>query len=167
MPNHTQYEANLEASTQGKVPLAIQSDAPRSIAELIAGVPEQALQERPFPHKWSVGEIIAHLAEDELISSWRYRQMIESSGCVLPAFDQNEWARLGDYSSRKPADSLLLFRLLREANLRMLNQLTANEWESFGLHAKRGKITVRDLVWHMAGHDMNHLDQIEAILRAT
>jgi hypothetical protein len=81
MPNHTQYEANLGASTQGKIPLAIQSDAPRSIAELIAGVPEQALQERPLPDKWSVGEIIAHLAEDELVSSWRYRQMIENSGC--------------------------------------------------------------------------------------
>jgi len=167
MPNHIQYEANLGASTQGKIPLAIQSDAPRSIAELIAGVPEQALQERPLPDKWSVGEIIAHLAEDELVSSWRYRQMIEKSGCVLSAFDQDARARLGDYSSRKPWDSLLLFRLLREANLRMLNQLTANEWERFGFHAERGKITVRDLVWHMAGHDMNHLDQIEAILRAT
>jgi len=146
MPNHTQYEANLGASTQGKIPLAIQSDAPRSIAELIAGVPEQALQERPLPDKWSVGEIIAHLAEDELVSSWRYRQMIENSGCVLSAFDQDAWARLGDYSSRKPWDSLLLFRLLRETNLRMLNQLTANEWERFGLHAERGKIMVRGCV---------------------
>ena len=95
MPNHTQYEANLGASTQGKIPFAIQSDAPRSIAELIAGVPEQALQERPLPDKWSVGEIIAHLAEDELVSSWRYRQMIDNSGCVLSVFDQDVWAPLG------------------------------------------------------------------------
>jgi len=106
----------------------------------------QTLQERFLPHKWSVGEIIAHLTQDELVSSWRYRQMIENSGCVLSAFDQDAWARLGDYSSRKPWDSLLLFRLLRETNLRMLNQLTANEWERFGLHAERGKIMVRGCV---------------------
>jgi hypothetical protein len=51
-------------------------------------------------------EIIAHLAEDELVSSWRYRQMIENSGCALSGFDQDEWARLGDYVSWKPADAL-------------------------------------------------------------
>jgi hypothetical protein len=57
-----------------------------------------------------------------------------------------------------------LFRLLREANLRMFRRLTADEWERFGLHAEHGKITVKYLVRHMAGHDMNHVDQIRAIL---
>ena len=73
--------ARLTCPPNVKIPLAIQSDVPTSIAELIAGVPEQSLQERPLPDKWSVGEIIAHLAVDELLSSWRYRQMIENSGC--------------------------------------------------------------------------------------
>jgi DinB superfamily len=164
MPNAAQYTAKLEAYTEGKDPLAIQSDAPRILAELIKGVPEQVLRRRPRPDKWSAGEIIAHLAEDEVASSWRYRQMIENSGCALAAFGQDEWARLGDYASWQPADSLQLFRLLREANLRMLNRLTAEEWNRFGVHAERGKISVRDLVRHMAGHDMNHVDQIRAIL---
>jgi hypothetical protein len=164
MPNVAQYNAKLEAYTEGKDPLAMQSDAPRILAALIEGVPEQALRQRPLPDKWSAGEIIAHLAEDEVANSWRYRQMIENSGCALSAFDQDEWARLGDYASWRPADSLQLFRLLREANLRMLSQLTADEWNRYGFHAERGKISVRDLVRHMAGHDMNHLDQIRAIL---
>jgi hypothetical protein len=164
MPNPAQYKAKLAAYTEGKDPLALQSNAPRIAAELIARVPEQALRLRPFPDKWSVGEIIAHLAEDELVSSWRYRQMIENSGCALPGFDQDEWARLGDYASWKPSDALDLFRLLREANLRMLNQLTSDEWERLGVHGERGKFTVRDLARHMAGHDINHLNQIRAIL---
>jgi DinB superfamily len=164
MPSAAQYQEKLQAYTEGKDPLAMQADAPRIVAELIAAIPEARLRERPSPGKWSVVEIIAHLAEDELSSSWRYRQMIENSGCALAGFDQDEWARLGNYRSWKPAEALEMFRLLREANLRLLHGLSADEWERYGVHAERGRITVRDLARHMAGHDMNHVDQIRAIL---
>ena len=115
MSNTAQYKSKLEAYTEGRDFLAMQSDAPRIIADLIAGLPERTLRLRPLPDKWSVAEIIAHLAEDELISSWRYRQMIETSGCPLAGFDQDVWARIGDYVSWKPSEALQLFRLLREA----------------------------------------------------
>ena len=164
MSKNAQYKGKLEAYTDAKDPLAIQSATPRIIAKLIAGATEQALRYRPLPDKWSITEIIAHLAEDELVSSWRYRQMIESSGCALPGFDQYEWARVGRYASWKSSEALELFRLLRETNLRILGQLSADEWERFGLHQERGRITVRDLARHMAGHDLNHLDQIRTIL---
>jgi DinB superfamily len=164
MANPATYGGKLEGYTEGKDPLAMQADTPGILAELIAGVPEAALRQRPHPDKWSVGEIIAHLAEDELTSSWRYRQMIENSGCALSAFNQEEWARLGDYASWRPAEGLQMFRLLREANLRMLSRLTDEEWERFGVHAERGKFSVRDLAWHMAGHDMNHVEQVRSIL---
>ena len=114
----------------------MQADAPRILAEPIQGVPERALGQRPLPDKWSVGEIIAHLAEDEVASSSRYRQIIENNGCALSAFDQDEWARLGNYASWEAEDSLQLFRLLREANLRILSQFTADEWNRFGLHER-------------------------------
>jgi len=136
------------------------------IAGLIAGFSELALRVRPLPRKWSVAEIIAHLAEDELASSWRYRQMIENSGCTLAAFDQDRWSRLGDYAAWNPWVALQMFRLLREANVRMLQRLTAEEWERFGIHAERGKTTVRDLAHHMTGHDRNHIEQIQSILQA-
>ena len=165
MATPTTYGDKLEGYTEGKDPLAMQADAPGILAKLIEGVPEPTLRQRPMPDKWSVGEIIAHLAEDELTSSWRYRQMIENSGCALSAFSQDEWARLGDYASWHPADALQMFRLLREANLRMLSRLTDEEWDRFGVHAERGKISVRDLARHMAGHDMNHLEQVRTILR--
>jgi hypothetical protein len=60
-----------------------------------------------------------------------------------------------------------MFRLLREANLRMLVRLTADEWECYGIHAERGRLTVRDLARHMAGHDRNHLEQIRRALDNT
>jgi hypothetical protein len=162
---HTEdYQAKLQAHVTGKDPLTMQSETPRLLAVLVHGVPDAKLGQRPHPDKWAVTEIIAHLAEDELVTSWRYRQMIENSGCALPPFDQDQWAQLGDYRSWKAADALDMFRLLRDANLRMLERLSKEEWDRFGLHAERGRISVRDLARHMAGHDMNHVDQIRLIL---
>lgn len=164
MPHTDDYQAKLQSYIKGKDRLAMQAETPRLIAALVQGVPDARLGQRPLPDKWSVGEIIAHLAEDELVTSWRYRQMIENSGCALASFDQDQWARLGNYRSWKPEEALDMFRLLRDANVRMLRNLSSDEWDRFGVHAERGRISMRDLAQHMAGHDMNHVDQIRNIL---
>jgi hypothetical protein len=158
-----QYAAKLKAHAANKDPIAMQREAPATLAGLIEGVPDELLSRRTAPGKWSICAILAHMAEDELVSSWRYRQMIENSGTALPGFDQDEWARLGDYDKWKPRDALEMFRLLRMANLRMFDQLTAEEWQRSGVHAERGLITVKDLALHMAGHDMNHVEQIRRL----
>ena len=160
----THYQARLSAYTAGKDPVAMQQQAPIILAMLVDGLAEGKLKARPAPGKWSVGEILAHLAEDELATSWRYRQMLEHCGCDLASFDQDQWAQLGDYASWNPKEALELFRLLRGANLRMLAHLSSEDWQKFGIHAERGKITVADLARHMAGHDMNHIDQVRRIL---
>lgn len=159
-----QYKARFAAYVAGKDPIAMQREAPRKLAQLIAGVPDSKLKTRPAPGKWSVTEIIAHLAEDELTSAWRYRQMLEYDGPNLPGFDQDMWARIGDYASWNSQEALEMFRLLREANLRMFTQLTPAQWTRHGIHAERGKLTVQDLCRHMAAHDMNHIDQVKRIL---
>ncbi|HEY7307461.1 MAG TPA: DinB family protein [Bryobacteraceae bacterium] len=159
-----EYKARLGAYIKGKDPVAMQREAPGTLARLIEGIPAETLQRPPAPGKWSVCAILAHLAEDEVANAWRYRQMIENSGLNLPSFDQIEWARLGDYDSWNPREALEIFRLLREANLRMLAKLTPQEWECFGVHSERGRMTVRDLVAQMAGHDMNHIEQVRQIL---
>ena len=164
MSHPDDYQSKLQAYVKGKDALAMQSETARLIAALVEGVPDAKLTQRPLPHKWSIGEIIAHLAEDELVTSWRYRQMIENNGCTLASFDQDQWARLGDYRSWNLGEALEMFRLLRDANVRMLRNLSGDEWDRFGVHAERGRISVRDLAQHMAGHDMNHVDQIRTIL---
>lgn len=144
--------------------LAAQRSAPATLAQLISGVPDDTLHRRPAPGKWSIVEIIAHLAEDELTSSWRYRQMIEHDGVALLGFDQELWARLGDYNSWTARDALDMFRLLRQANVTVLSHLSPAEWERSGTHAERGRLTVRSLAAHMVGHDANHIAQIQRIL---
>lgn len=157
------YQSRILEYTEGKDPLAMQAEMPQLLAELVRSVARERLTTRPAPGKWSVCEILAHLAEDELTTSWRYRQMIENPGVVLAGFDQDLWTQLGDYNAWMPEDSLQMFRLLREANVRMLQRLTAEQWDRHGVHAERGPITVRSLARHMAGHDRNHFDQIRRI----
>jgi hypothetical protein len=158
------YKARIASFIEGKDPLPVQGQTVQELARLIDGVPDIKLQEHPAPGKWSVAELLAHLAESEIVATWRYRQMIEHDGSPLPAYDQELWHRLGQYPSRKPEDSLLQFRLLREANLRMLDKLTEPEWHRRGVHAERGPTTVRELVKQIAGHDLNHLEQVRKIV---
>ena len=164
MADTAEHLARIRHKAESKDPLVQQSESPRVLAELIVRASDKHLAKRPAANKWSVGEILAHLAEDEVASAWRYRQMVEHSGIELAGFDQDMWARVGDYAARLPQDSLALFRLLRAANLQFLQRLTPEQWECFGIHAERGRITVRELAAHMAGHDINHIEQVREIL---
>jgi hypothetical protein len=161
-----QYIERLASYIEGKDPLVIQRQTAANLARLIAGLSAQQLTFRPTDEKWSIVEILAHLGEDELATSWRYRQMIEHDGCSLSGFDQDLWARLGTYAVWDAGEALELFRLLRSANLRMLASLSPEQWEHSGEHTERGRLTVADLARHMAAHDINHIQQIERLLPA-
>jgi hypothetical protein len=160
-----EYRQRLAGYVEGKDPLTIQRQTAAQLAELIGGVSKQQLTSRPAPEKWSIVEIIAHLAEDEMATSWRYRQMIEHEGTRLSGFDQDLWAHLGKYQTWSAIEALELFRLLREANLRMLASLSPEQWEHSAEHAERGRLNVANLARHMAGHDINHIRQVEALLQ--
>jgi uncharacterized damage-inducible protein DinB len=160
-----QYKARILGLMEGKDPVAVQCETAAELEKLVEGIPAEKLTKRPTPEKWSVAEVLAHLAEAEITSSWRYRQMLEHDGCSLPGYDQNLWNRLGAYALRKPEDSLQQFRLLRDANLQMLSKLTPEEWQKHGVHTERGRMTVQELAVQIAGHDINHVAQIKAILQ--
>lgn len=164
MPDSPEYLSRIRQHALGKDPLEAQAQTPIVLAELVGDVSDARLVERPSPGKWSIGEILAHLAEDEIATAWRYRQMVEHSGIELAGFDQDLWAKIGNYSRRAPQESLTLFKLMRIANLEFLSGLSTEQWKCFGIHAERGRITVGDLATHMAGHDANHVEQIKRIL---
>ena len=164
METPTQYKERILGLMEGKDPVAVQRDTSQLFADLIQGIPAEKLRERPAPDRWSVAEILAHISEAEIGSSWRYRQMIEHDGGPLSSYDQDLWEALGEYASRDAEKSLQLFRLLREANLRMFDRLTPQQWQRHGVHAERGRMSVRDLAVQVAGHDLNHVAQIRTIL---
>ena len=164
MPDTAEYLERIRGYAQSGDPLEQQERTPEVISALIGGTARERLRERPAKDKWSIGEILAHLADDEVATAWRYRQMVEHDGIDLGAFDQDMWARLGNYQARDPEESLELFRLVRQANLLFLRELSPAQLEHCGIHVERGRITVSGLAAHMAGHDANHVEQIRRIL---
>src|SRR5258708_36901150 len=124
MAGTAEYLGRIRGYAQSRGALDLQGQTPEVLAALIAGGTEEQLRGRPGKDKWSIAEILAHLAEDEIATAWRYRQMVEHDGIDLAGFDQDMWARLGNYPARVPEESLELFRLLRHANLLFLQQLS-------------------------------------------
>ncbi len=147
-------------------PLGIQRRTPKTLERLIKGASASRLRKRPAPDKWSVTEILAHLADTEIVASWRIRAILGSPGTPLQAFDQDTWVTAGHYDRRDARKSLELFRVLREVNLALYKTLTPGQWKHHGMHAERGVETVEHTVRLFAGHDLNHTRQVAQILGA-
>jgi hypothetical protein len=160
-----EYTARLLSYLDGADALALLAAAPEKLASLLRGVPAEVLERSPKPGKWCIQEIVAHLADDELVGAYRIRMILSVPGTPIQAFDQDVWARTGRYRARDVNESLSLYRALRQANLDLLRSLSADEWEMHGVHAERGVESVRHIARLYAGHDLNHFRQIEAILR--
>jgi len=160
-----QYTQRILGNLNGKEPLRIQQDTPKKLRKLIKPLSKAQLTRRPEPGKWSIAEILAHLADAELVGSWRMRLIIGSNGVPIQAFDQDVWAETFAYSRRDPKVSLETFRVLRENNLRMLKALPKELWENYGMHQERGKETIAHIVRMFAGHDLNHLAQVEKMAK--
>jgi DinB superfamily len=161
-----QYTQRIIGNVEGKPPLAVQAATAKKLERLIKGVPKGKLRKRPAPDKWSVNEIAAHLADVEIAVGFRMRLILGAPGTPVAAFDQDSWVTSGHYEKRDPRKSAEQFRVAREANLALLKSLTPEQWKHYGMHAERGQETIEHTVRMLAGHDINHLQQIERILSA-
>ena len=160
-----QYKQRILGYVEGKEPLAVQAATAERLERLIEAVPTARLRERPDPEKWSVSEILAHLADGEIVGGFRMRFILGSPGAPIAGFDQDQWVASGHYDKRDPRKSVEQFRVLREANLALLDALDPEQWQHYGVHSERGQESIADIVRMFAGHDVNHLQQIEKILQ--
>ena len=159
-----QYTQRIMANAQGQDPIKVQSATPKKLARLVKGIPTAKLRNRPAPEKWSVAEILAHLADVEIVIGWRMRSILGAPGTPVQAYDQNSWVIAGHYEKRDPRKSLELQRVVREANLALVKSLSPEQLQQFGQHAERGQESIEHIVRMVAGHDINHIQQIERIL---
>jgi DinB superfamily len=159
-----QYTQRILGHVEGKQPLAVQAATAKKLDRLIKGVSTAKLRKRPAPEKWSVSEIVAHLADGEIVGAFRMRLILGSPGAHIVAYDQDQWVTSGHYDKRDPRESVEQFRVLREANLALLKSLKPEQWKDYGVHSERGQESIEHIVRMFAGHDINHLQQIEKIL---
>lgn len=159
-----QYTQRILSYSEGEDPLQLLEAAPQKLASLLVGKSGQQLGFRPSPEKWSAAEIAAHLSDTEIAVAWRIRQILGTNGISVQAFDQNAWARTFDYAHRDPGASIELFRVLRAANVALLKSVPKELWNNYGVHQERGNESITHMMRLMAGHDLNHLRQIETRL---
>jgi uncharacterized damage-inducible protein DinB len=162
-----QYTQRILSHAKEQDGIKLQGATNKKLARLIKGRSTAKLRKRPAPDKWSIAEILAHLADAEIVVGWRMRLILGAPGTPIAAFDQNAWASSGHYEKRDPRKSVELHRVVREANLALLKSLTPEQWKQYGQHAERGQESIEHIVQMMAGHDRNHLQQIERMLKAT
>lgn len=119
-----------------------------------------AWMETPIaPGKWSPKKILCHLADCELAFGFRLRQAVAESHHIIQPFDQDLWAR--HYESLDGTQALEAFAAFRAWNLALAKTLTAEDLARPATHPERGAMTVQTILDTMAGHDLNHLKQIE------
>jgi hypothetical protein len=159
-----QYTKRMLGHVDRQDPRRVQAATGRRLELLIKGVSRSRLIKRPAPEKWSVAEILAHLADTEIVVGWRMRQILGAPGTPIQAFDQDVWVTAGHYRTRDPRKSVEQFRVLREANHALLKSLAPEQWKHSGIHAERGPETIEHILRMAAGHDLNHTKQIERIL---
>lgn len=117
----------------------------------------------PAPGKWSARQIVAHLADSELVCGHRCRQVVAEENPTLIGFDQELWARNLNYSRRKLKQSLETFRRLRAENYELLKDLPESAFERAGNHNEAGRMTLGALVERNAQHAESHARQLQAL----
>jgi len=161
-----QYRARMYSHIEDKDPLKLQAAAPARLAKLLKGVSTAKARKRPAPGKWSIAEIVAHIADTELVGGYRIRAILGQPGTPVIGFDQDVWVTALHYEKRDLKKSFDQYRALREANMALLKSLTPEQWKHVGMHNERGPESVETIVKMFAGHDLNHFQQIERILAA-
>jgi tRNA-binding protein len=159
-----EYSARLMSYAADTEPRDVLATTAARIGALIAGRSADDLRWSPSPGRWSIAQIVTHLSDAEIVAAYRFRMILAHPGTPIQAFDQNDWAREMHYESRDAHASLALFTAVRRSLLSLVRSLADDQLDRYGMHAERGQESVRALISLYAGHDLNHLGQIERLL---
>jgi len=151
------YESFLD----GRPVEEILADTPKAIASELARIGDGHTNTPPAPGKWSAAEIVAHLADCEIVFAFRLRQTLAEDNPTIQPFDQDKWA--ATYPGVSAGLALGTFSSIRRWNLKLIEGAQPHEAERTMTHPERGTMTFRTVVETMAGHDLNHLRQLRKI----
>jgi hypothetical protein len=157
------YKERLFGYVGDQKPVDVLSRTPERLRNFLEKTDATALDKPPAPDRWSKAQLLAHFAEGEMVLGYRLRMIVSEPGVAIQGYDQNKWVEKAGYYSNEPQKLLELFTALRFANLAYLKSLPDEAWDFYGVHSERGKETVGDLVRLLAGHDLNHLRQLESV----
>jgi uncharacterized damage-inducible protein DinB len=157
------YSSAVVALVGDRDPLDVLRRTPDALDASLRGLSDDEIRRPEAPGKWSLCQVLRHLADSEIVWGWRLRLVIAQDRPPLTGYDQDAWAERLGYNEADPVASLKEFRTVREGNLRLLERLTSEDLQRVGVHAERGEQTLAHMLKLHAGHDVLHLMQIERI----
>lgn len=146
----------------GKDPIEMLERTPRLISDLAQEIGETGFEKSYAPGKWSGRFILAHLADCEVAFGFRWRQVAFSPGLTVQPFDQDAWAK--NYAKLEAKWALGAFITARLWNIEFLKALPKEAFANKATHPERGELTLQNMIEITAGHDVNHLEQLETLV---
>jgi hypothetical protein len=147
-------------------PASVLRDTPSGVRQLLDGLNAVQLSTPETPGKWSMRQVVRHLADAEIVWGWRLRLVLAQDRPALAGYDQDLWAERLHYADANVHEALEEFTVLRRGHLRLLTAASADDLRRIGVHAERGEESVGHLMRMYAGHDLLHLAQLARIRRA-
>jgi hypothetical protein len=132
-----------------------------TLKSIVGSLSEEQLNRTPAPGKWSIREVICHLADCEIVFAFRIRQTLAEPHHVIQPFDQDIWAKA--YPACTVQAALATFTAVRDWNMALVRSLSAEALNKPVSHPERGTMILQTVIETMGGHDINHLKQIEGI----
>lgn len=160
------YVNSLLQALGSRDPMAVLAEMPETLRRTVAGLSREQDGTPEKPGKWSVRQVVQHLADSELVGGFRFRMILAHDAPELPAYDQDLWADRLHYQEADLATSLDDFEALRTLNLRLLRRATPDDLKRAMRHSERGDEPLGYLTSLYAGHDLVHLAQIRRIRQA-
>lgn len=130
---------------------------------LFTGLSEEEARRAPAPGEWSALEVLTHLRTAEAIMMPRVLQILVRPNVRLPDMDEHRWAALLARARLSVSEQVAAFAARRRELVGLLATLRPDEWETAGEHELQGELTVRRIAEHAAGHEREHLEQLEAV----
>ncbi|MFI5213811.1 MAG: DinB family protein [Gemmatimonadales bacterium] len=159
----SEYARSILSLLGEQDPVAVQAKTVGRLRVAIAGLSATALDRPESPGKWSVAQVIRHLADSEVVCGWRLRLVLSQDRPAVTGYDQDAWVLRLRGAYPDVASSLAVLDALRGSHLRLLRSLKPDEWAREGVHVERGPESVSMMAQLYAGHDLAHLNQIERI----
>lgn len=150
----------------GREPVEVLRETPAALARGVEGLSPDQLRRQEAPGKWSLAQVLQHLADSDLVWGWRVRLILSQDRPTITGYDQDQWATRLRYEDSDPAESLATFGVLRRDNVRLIERATPEDLQRVGVHSERGEESIAYLCRLYAGHDLSHLRQVNRIRTA-
>ncbi len=144
-----------------KQKIAQYGEGPALLAQTVKKFPREMWQWKPSPDRWSIHEILVHLADSETNAYLRARRFLADPGEMVMAYDQDLWAKKLNYHAQSTDDALALIALVRKMTYAIIQDLPESAWSAVCKHPEHDHYTFERWLQIYSGHIPGHINQMQ------